>query len=106
MLLYIFFDDLITNVLVNSALAALLVGSVASLIFHQFAEAASGTMTSMLYCWILEEAVFGRVTEGPGVPRCREQVCLFWESSAALEETPSAPTTEEVYGESPAAMNA
>merc|ERR1712086_268249 len=42
---------------VNCIMASLIVGSIGSLTFHQFAQAASESLTAMLYCWSLDEAL-------------------------------------------------
>jgi len=54
--LYIFRGKQQKDTMLNAGLAALIVGSTCSLIFHQFAEAAKGSLDALVYCYSLDEA--------------------------------------------------
>eukprot|EP00929_Paragymnodinium_shiwhaense_P081907 TRINITY_DN4296_c0_g2_i2.p1 TRINITY_DN4296_c0_g2~~TRINITY_DN4296_c0_g2_i2.p1 ORF type:complete len:324 (-),score=47.02 TRINITY_DN4296_c0_g2_i2:125-1096(-) len=77
LILYTFFGGWL-GAFVSSACAALLVGSIASLVLHQFAEAAVSALGGLLYCWVLDEALGG----GQGVAACREQVASLYQESS------------------------
>mmetsp|Transcript_43114 Transcript_43114/g.134062 ORF Transcript_43114/g.134062 Transcript_43114/m.134062 type:complete len:324 (-) Transcript_43114:34-1005(-) len=88
-LIYIYLGDaLISWPTTNCIMAALLVGSIASLVMHQFAETVSMALVSMLYCLSLEEATGG--PNGGSQARCRRTVIALWEGSSALV-TPGTP---------------
>lgn len=95
MTIYFLFGQYMTKfVFVNSAMAALILGSIGSLVLHQFRIAAAGALSAMLYCWTLEEAVGG--AEGaPGALRGRRQVVAMWEQTRAMASAPP----EEIFEE-------
>lgn len=71
----------IENTLAASALAALIVGSVASLVFHYFADCVIGAQCAMFYCWSLDSVCNGE-SETPG--RNRKKVADMWAQQQAL----------------------
>lgn len=88
--------------LVSAVPAAILVGGIASIVFHMFAETAGMSLVSMLYCWSLEEATCG--PQGlPNGRRCRRTVAALWEDSSAMLVA-SAPAPEA--GVAPSAADA
>lgn len=73
----------IQNTIAASAMAALIMGSVASLVFHYFAECVIGAQCAMFYCYSLESALHGDAGV-PGAARRRAKVGSMWAQQQAL----------------------
>lgn len=81
-LIYIYAGNLITWTIVNAILAALLVGCVGALTFHQFAQAATSSLSAMLYCWSLDQALCNGQA---GHAACAEQVSEMMRQAVELQ---------------------